>query len=67
MFIKNPDGSLYDDAECTYDNSVVSFRIYPENYSKLANLAYKNKIMTFDIGRIINLVIENYPEELDLK
>ena len=67
MFLKNLDGTWYDDTECTYDNSMITFRINPENHRKLARLAHINGIMTFDIGAIINLMIEKYPNDLKLK
>ena len=73
MWIKNPDGTWYDDSEYGHNNSssskdgMIAFRIDLDNYYKLSNLAYKSGIKTLDIGALINLVIKNYPDDLKLK
>lgn len=67
MFLKNLDGTWYDDSECNVNNDVVTFRIDPENHRKLARLAYESGIMTFDIGMVINLVIKKYPDDMKIK
>ncbi len=67
MFLKNLDGTWYDDTECDRNNSMITFHIDSSNYNKLMRIAHESGIMTFDIGKIINLVIEKYPSNLNLK
>ena len=69
MWLKTPDGIWYEDTEYNYssNNGMITFRINPDNYYKLSDLAYKSGIKTLDIGLMINLVIENYPNDLKLK
>lgn len=73
MWLRNPDGSWWDDSEYAHNNSssgkdgMITFRIDLDNYYKLSDLAYKSGIKTLDIGVLINLVIKNYPDDLKLK
>lgn len=73
MWLKNPDGSWWEDGEYNHNKSsnhgdgMITFRIDPDSYYKLSDLAYKNGIRTLDIGLLINLVIKNYPNDLKLK
>ena len=69
MWLKNNDGTRYDDTEYAYNgnNGMITFRIELDNYYKLSKLAHTNGIMTLDIGTMINLVIKNYPDDLQIK
>lgn len=67
MILQNGDGTRREDSECVTKNIIANCYIDPINYEKLAQLTYRNGIQTFDISLIINMVITNYPMNLELK
>lgn len=62
-WIEYPDGSRFDVDEGSKCDYIFEIKLTPDTYKRLAEIAHEEGILTFDVGKVINFVVENFEKK----